>query len=193
MHICKTDKYSFDCSDNTRSPGWLLYPRWRDDAAIERRPRELSRQVFRVNENFILFGIAYFFLTRDHIFFFYLTHVRLHLLDRPIERIGYLPRRHDCEIDGQQYPDHHKQLVIFYHLNDTQLVQLSRIKNCDEFLDALPSYWAWRRWIWNGRATFSRTWSQRPTRNRPSAATLWPYKCMGKPPRSIIASLVRGR
>lgn len=154
---------------------------------------------FRVNDNLYtseLFIYLFFFLSRAITFFSYLTHVRLHLLDRPIERIGYLPRRHDCEIDSQQYPDHHKQLVIFYYLNDThQLVQQHANKNFRRFLDAnaLPSYWAWRRWIWNGRATFSRTWSQRPTRNRPSATTLWPYKCMGKPPRSIIASLVRGR
>lgn len=32
--ICKSGKHSFYCSDSTRFPGRLLYPRWRGDAAI---------------------------------------------------------------------------------------------------------------------------------------------------------------
>lgn len=143
MHICKTDKYSFDCSDNTRSPGWLLYPRWRDDAAIERRSRKLSRQVYRVNGNAEIYiyssiGILFCF-SRAGIF--YLTHVRLHLLDRPIERIGYLPRRHDCEIDSQQYPDYHKQLVIFYHLDEIRANSLhANICNISRYAERMVTF-----------------------------------------------------
>lgn len=62
------------------------------------------------------------------------THVGLHLLDRPIERIGHLPRRHDRQIDSQQYPDHHEQLIILYHLCDhvrEESLRLSVIK-CDD-------------------------------------------------------------
>lgn len=50
-----------------------------------------------------------------HVFFS--THIGLHLFYLPIKWIGHLPRCHDREIDSQQYPDDHEQLVIFYHLN----------------------------------------------------------------------------
>lgn len=59
-----------------------------------------------------------YLLAYIHIFCIFLcTHIGLHLFYRSIKRIGHLPRRHDREIDSQQYPDDHEQLVIFYHLN----------------------------------------------------------------------------
>lgn len=85
-----------------------------DDAGIEKYNRSLFYFFF------FFFLLAYITSSTAGAFFFadpsnacifhsrVSTHIGLHLLDRPIERVGHLPRRHDRQIDSQQYPDHHE-------------------------------------------------------------------------------------
>ena len=45
------------------------------------------------------------------------THVRLELLDLPVEGVGQVPGGHDGDVDGEEDPHYQEQLRVLHHLD----------------------------------------------------------------------------